>query len=325
MPMTMMTKTPVREVPQTAAHGIMLHHFCGGPHPKGQGAIDAEQFADLITAVGRDRILPAEEWVARTNQGTLHDGDLCITFDDALRCQYDIALPVLERFGITAFWFVYSSVFEGGVEPLEVFRYFRTVAFPDIDAFYRAFDEAWQGSEHAETIRAGIAGFDFDTYYPEIKIYTTADRRFRYIRDEILGPQRYELIMWRMIDLAGWRERIPANLLWLDDDCLRRLSAAGHVIGLHSYSHPTLLEKLPLAEQRTQYERNLRHIRQTIGRAPHTVSHPCNSYLPETLPLLRDLGVTVGFRADMSKLDYSPLELPRIDHALLVRQFGLAR
>lgn len=316
---------PRHEVPRSAAHGVMLHHFHGGPHPKGQGAIDGEQFADLLKALGRDRILSAEEWMTRTTEGRLLDGDLCITFDDALRCQYDIALPVLEHFGITAFWFVYSSVCEGGVEPLEVFRYFRTVAFPEIDAFYSAFDAAWAGSEHAETIAAGIAKVDFDGYYPEIKIYTTVDRRFRYIRDEILGPERYEAIIWRMIRIAGWADRIPTDLLWLDNDCLRKLAAGGHAIGLHSYSHPTLLEKLPLPEQRVQYERNFNHIQKTIGAAPTSVSHPGNSYLPETLPILRDLGITVGFRADMSKTDFSRLELPRMDHALLVREFGLSR
>ena len=325
MSATVHSSIPRRELPRSAAHGVMLHHFHGGPHPKGQGAIDAEQFADLIRALGRDRILSAEEWAARTTAGTLRDGDLCVTFDDALRCQYDIALPVLQHFGITAFWFVYSSVFEGAVEPLEVFRYFRTVAFPEIDAFYRAFDQAWEGSEHAAAIEADITGFDFDTYYPETRIYTTADRRFRYIRDEILGPERYQSIMWRMIRLSDWADRIPASLLWLDDACLKRLSAAGHVIGLHSYSHPTLLEKLPLAEQRAQYERNFRHIEKTIGRAPNALSHPCNSYLPEMLPILRDLGVTIGFRTDMAKTDFTTLELPRMDHALLVREFGLSR
>jgi peptidoglycan/xylan/chitin deacetylase (PgdA/CDA1 family) len=313
------------EVARTAAHGVMLHHFCGGAHPKGQGAIDAEQFADLITALGRDRILPAEEWTMRTVAGTLRDGDLCITFDDALRCQYDIALPVLRHFGITAFWFVYSAVFEGAVEPLEVFRFFRTEAFPVIDDFYRAFDQACSESEHAGLVRDRIAGFDFDSYYPEIKVYTTADRRFRYVRDEILGPQRYEAIMWHMIRTSGWAERIPKSLLWMDDACLRTLTDEGHLIGLHSYSHPTLLERLPLAEQQVQYTRNRDHIVRATGRAPTSMSHPCNSYTPETLPMLHELGVSCGFRADMSKTDYTALELPRMDHALLIREFGLSR
>src|SRR5581483_28390 len=114
----------------------------------GQGAISADQFADLLTALGPDRILPADAWIERTTTGRLRDGDLCLTFDDALRCQYDIALPVLKQFGLTAFWFIYSSVFEGRIEPLEVFRYFRTVAFPEIGDFYRAFDAACAASEH---------------------------------------------------------------------------------------------------------------------------------------------------------------------------------
>ena len=64
-------------------------------------------------------------------------------------------------------------------------------------------------------------------------------------------------------------------------------------------------------------------VARVTGRPPIVVSHPCNSYRPETLDLLRGMGVRLGFRANMAKRDYSLLELPRIDHAVLVREFGL--
>src|SRR5258708_17481 len=124
------------------AYGVMFHHFHDDWHPRVQGSISARELADLIEHVGRDSILPAEEWMRRAVQGALSDNDICLTFDDALRCQYDVALPVLRDLGLTAFWFVYSSVFEGNVESLEVYRYFRTTQFPCIDDFYEHVFEA---------------------------------------------------------------------------------------------------------------------------------------------------------------------------------------
>ncbi len=44
----------------------------------------------------------------RASEGSLGDNDLCWTpGHDGLRCQFDIAFPVLRDSGITAFWFVY--------------------------------------------------------------------------------------------------------------------------------------------------------------------------------------------------------------------------
>jgi peptidoglycan/xylan/chitin deacetylase (PgdA/CDA1 family) len=314
---------PGEAVSRREPHGLMLHHFHDDRHPRGQGAIDAACFQALLERVGLERFLPAKEFERRALSGALRDGDLCITFDDALRCQYDVALPVLRRLGLTAFWFVYSGVFEGQREPLEVFRYFRTVAYPDVEKFYAAFEATVEESEHAALVRRESSGVDFARYLSEVSVYTDSDRWFRYLRDRILGPERYNDIMWHMIRRAGYADRIPDDLLWMDDGCLRELQHEGHVIGLHSYSHPTLMEALPVERQREEYARNAAHLTAVTGQQPTVVSHPCNSYRPETLDLLADMGVTLGFRANMAKRDYSRLELPRIDHAVVVRELGL--
>ena len=143
------------------AHGLMFHHFAGGPHPRGQGAISAAEFEKLLAFYGRGRIIDAREWYERAVQNRLSDDDVCITFDDALRCQYDIAKPVLDRLGITAFWFIYSSAFADGEPPrLELYRYFRTVMFDRMDDFYLAFDQAIAASEYVDIVAEGLRGYD---------------------------------------------------------------------------------------------------------------------------------------------------------------------
>lgn len=298
-------------------HGVMFHHFCGGPHPYIQGALTQSQLAAMIEWMGVDRFLPAAEWQAKARAGRLRNDELCLTFDDALRCQYDLALPVLEHFGLTAFWFVYSSVFEGVLETLEVDRYFRNTQFRSIDEFYAAFDRQLESMPFAGEVARGLADFEPARFLVEYTFYSDGDRRFRYLRDYVLGPDRYRKVMDLMVAKSGFGADQLRNLLWMDNECITHLQGRGHIVGLHSYSHPTLLAHLPINEQYEEYERNFSHLSTTLGHPVKSMSHPCNSYDDATLRILRELGIEVGFRADMEFAPRSTLELPREDHSLI--------
>jgi len=308
-----------------SAHGVMLHHFHGKRHPVGQGSISSQEFAELLDFIGLSRILPAEEWLARAVSNRLMADDICLTFDDNLMCQFDIAVPVLRRFGLTAFWFVYTSVVEGKIELLEVYRQFRTTQFESVESFYKSFFEAIEDSPECTAVKDALSSFVPASYLSAFPFYSDLDRKFRFVRDEVLGPARYAAIMDRMICAAHLTNEQLAQRLWMGAEQLRSLDEEGHVIGLHSHSHPTRLERLSPGEQRDEYGRNHSRVAEVIGRAPRAMSHPCNSYNASTLMILRDLGIRVGFRANMQSLtDYvdRALEHPRQDHANLMKEMG---
>lgn len=301
-------------------HGIMFHHFCDDRHPAGQGAIAAQTLRQMIQHLGPRRILPAQEWMDRALSSRLPDDAICLSFDDNLLCQYDIALPVLREFGLRAFWFCYTSVIEGNVEPLEIYRYFRTTYFTSIDGFYDAFFQSIAHSPLAEEVDTALQAFEPSRYLPAFGFYTDADRRFRYVRDEVLGPERYRSIMDAMIESAGADVRQMAEHLWMTADHLRELQREGHVIGLHSHTHPTRLQRMDRQEQFREYAANHTSLTQILGIRPRTVSHPCNSYDQRALSVLRELGIRLGFRANMALIDGAgPLEFPREDHANVLR------
>lgn len=300
----------------------MFHHFHGDRHPKGQGAISADEFGAMLDKLGADRILPAKDWMEKALAGRLGESDLCLTFDDALLCQYEVALPAMRARGLTAFWFVYSSVFEGGLENLEIFRHFRTTRFRDIGAFYEVFFAAATAAYPQET-RDALARFDPATYLAAFPFYSTEDRIFRFLRDDVLGPARYAGVVGELMRKMDYDPRRNAADLWMSDAHLRTLSDEGHVIGLHSYTHPTRLAELGVAEQRHEYRRNFDHLTRVLGAPPTTMSHPCNSYGPETLDILREFGVRLGFRANMQPVaNRSMFEFAREDHANLMKEFA---
>lgn len=301
---------------------LMFHHFWNSDHPAGQGAITAREFDELIERLGAHKFLPAREWAARAESGKLTEDDLCISFDDGLRCQFDLALPVLESRGLTAFWFVYSSVFEGGDGRLEVYRWLRTTCFDDINDYYAAFERTLSASPLAERVRNALGRTDASTYRPEAPFYTAEDRRFRFLRDEVLTSEEYYGIMDAMVRDARLSQEELAPKLWMDDRNITQLQCGGHLVGLHSYSHPTNLPSLSDSEIATEYRHNHAHLSRVLGESPFTASHPCGRYNEAALDTLRQLGIRLAFCADMKGGD-SLLELPRLDHAVAMRTVGL--
>ncbi len=249
------------------AHGIMFHHFHDDRHPRGQGAMSAQELDRMIRHLGPERILPARQWQARAEAGTLGAADLCLTFDDNLRCQFDVAVPVLRHHGLTAFWFVYTSVLHGQRERVELYRLFRTLHYPSPDAFHEAFGAAVLAGPHRDRAAARLADFTPGDYLGAFPFYTDGDRTFRFLRDEVLGPARYFEVMDGL--MADVDVSALADGLWMTAADLRALHAQGHVIGLHSHTHPTRLGELPAAAQRAEYAANHAALGGPARRAAH--------------------------------------------------------
>lgn len=303
-------------------HGIMFHHLWDDHHPRAQGAVSANDLRRLLEFLGPEKILPAHEWLRRAIGGNLRPWDVCLTFDDTLRCQYDVAVPVLRHYGLTAFFFVYTSVLRGNPERLEIYRHFRTTAFANVDDFYAAFFRAVGASAHAVDVVRQLDGFDAGTYLAGFPFYTRADRTFRYVRDEVLGPAKYFAVMDRMMADARVDIGQVAAGLWMTEDHVRELHGEGHVIGLHSDTHPTRLGEISPAGQEREYQTNFDELTRICGEPPVAMSHPCNSYNPHTLRILRKLGIKLGFRANMAEGRFGELEWPREDHANLMQRMG---
>lgn len=300
------------------AHGIMFHHFYNENHCRGQGAISTIQFEKIIEEYG-DRLLNAEDWTHKVATNTLAKHDVCLTFDDALLCQYDIALPVLNKYKISAFWFVYASVIAGGVEMHEVYRKFRTECFSNIDEFYKCFFSEVEKSPFRALFLDSLDKYSHDKFR-HFPFYTENDTKFRFARDDVLGVDNYRHVMGIMIKNHGVNLLDFTSDLWLKPEHLQILHSQNHIIGLHSHSHPTTLARLPLLEQENEYKVNQEILSGLLGQKPTTVAHPCNSYSDGTLKILAGLGVKMGFRSNMEDHHYSAFEFPREDHSNVLRR-----
>ena len=312
---------------QSKAHGIMYHHFHDNQkHIVGQGSISAETFNDMLDFYGKDHnIIGAGEFLQKSEAGTLSPADVCLTFDDGLLCQYDVAYPVMKDRGLTAFWFIYTSPLDGVIEKIELYRHFRFSKFSDIEDFYSAFFNIVAAND--PEAMAAIHSFDPDQYLKEFPFYTPNDKRFRYMRDRVLGVSKYNMTMDKMLETYQYDIEKNSQILWLNADHIKNLRRQGHIIGLHSYSHPTVMSDKSYLEQSREYTTNKRQLESVLNEKIAAVSYPCNSYNSDTLKCMRELGIRIGFRANMVDVQLEDIryEYPRQDHANIMKAMEAAK
>ena len=297
-------------------HGIMFHHFHHeGDKPYAQGSITSSEFQQIIEYIGLENILSANIWLEKAINNELCEKEVCITFDDSLKCQIEIAYPVLQKFGISAFWFVFSSVFKGEVNQLEIYKYFYNMYFSDFDAFYEVFKKYLIESQIDNLYKKNFNKFLKSNYLNEFDFYSVKEREYRFYRDKVLSDMEFGTIMDNILcDYNVDINSISKNL-WMNNRDLETLNSNDQIIGLHSLTHPTNIAQLDFNTQHQEYIQNKEHIVSVTSKEPITVSHPCGSYNNSTLEILNQLGVQIGFRSNFQKLNHSPLEFPRVDHS----------
>jgi peptidoglycan/xylan/chitin deacetylase (PgdA/CDA1 family) len=301
----------------------MFHHFHGGHHPIVEGSISGQDLNNLIEYLkNENEIISAKAWYGRYLNGTLKDNTLCITFDDALKCQYDIAKPILDKHGLGAFWFIYTSPLEGKTENLEVYRYFKNTVYKNSDDFYDAFYTAADIVGFGNEVNAARKSDAAADHFKEYSFYTLGDRIFRFVRDKVLGREKYYTAMEKMLEIANFNPLGLHDLLFMSPADVKKLHTQGHIIGLHSHTHPTDIGALPIEQQKEEYERNFKILHRITGEKPYTSSHPSNSYSRETIELLKNMGIKLSFRANMQFVagNYT---LPREDHINIFKQMNI--
>jgi len=291
-------------------YGLMFHHFHGGAHPRVQGSVSADEF-ELIVQWHRPMVADPAWWLDAADRHRLPTlYMLALTFDDGLRSQFDVAKPILDQYGLKAFWFVPTLPLTGKPLWLEIDRWTRTVAAPSLPDFYEDFFTAV--GRHAEMPEG---------YLADLPYLSAVDRLFRWYRNHVLPERVYREVMdtlraeYDPNATPAWL----ASKLWLTPGELAQLVKEGHHVGLHSHTHPIDMGTLPVEAQRAEYVENLLALHRATDEWPRAMSHPSDSWDANTLEVLRDLGILLGFTATPAVWNEHPLCVPRRNSAELVQ------
>mgnify|MGYP006149072417 FL=1 len=109
--------------------------------------------------------------------------------------------------------------------------------------------------------------------------------------------------------------------LLINEKELKEINSDGHVIGLHSHSHPTSIDKMSYKEQFEEYSKNLNILEKITNNKISSMSHPVGKYNKYTLKVLENLGIEIGFNSSLSNSNIlSRYEMPREDHINLYKK-----
>jgi peptidoglycan/xylan/chitin deacetylase (PgdA/CDA1 family) len=165
--------------------------------------------------------------------------------------------------------------------------------------------------------------FPGEGWLSEYLFYSINERKFRFLRDQLLTPEQYRDIMFRLIAASkSFSLEAAVEGMWMAPKDLSDLFSGGHSVGLHSHSHPTAMADLSYGEQLEEYSSNKTWIEDYLGLSPKWVAHPCGSYSETTLRVLQELDIRVGFRDSLTPGPFGTLlEIPREDHTNLMSTF----
>lgn len=305
-------------------HGISFHYFHNDVHCDCQGAIAEKDFDDFLSRLEKKyRIVSPEEFYSAYLSGKREKDTACICFDCGLKSQYDIAYPVLKEHGLRAFWFLYTGALDGGIVKIEQYHHFRFYCYETIMDFYRCFFEKFRELYGDKAYNECRKTVNETGYLGWAEYYTYEDKLYKFIRNRQLEESEFDEIMNALMEEKSYNVEEHRRNLWLDEKEIKLLDAEGNMIGLHTHTHPYDIGAMPYREQYEEYSRNKDRLEQIIGRSIKCMSHPCNSYNEDTLNILKDLGIRLGFRADYDPAYDSDLEVPRIDHANLLRSLNV--
>jgi peptidoglycan/xylan/chitin deacetylase (PgdA/CDA1 family) len=297
----------------------MFHNFHSGKHMELPGSIDADALRQMLLTIAKTHdVVTPDEFLDGLRDSTLSSRQVVLTFDDALKSQIDVALPVLIDLGLKGLFNVYTGIWSDSVSKLEIYARYRAVAFGSFEDFFVDFCRKF-GEAHAASAEAYLGNFPED-YLMDFPFYSESERKFRFLRDQVASPDSYEETMDSLMTETEHDATSIRRDIWMTESDLVALVRENHAVGLHSHTHPTNLAALSREEQMREYVTNYSILSEITGVEPQFVAHPCGSYSTETLELLTDLGVTCGFRSSPTAGGTSNLEIPREDHAVIHRR-----
>ena len=225
---------------------LIYHRVLARPDPLFPGEVDAQLFERQLRLVKRFYApLPLAEAVQRLQDGSRPARAACITFDDGYADNVQVALPLLQRHGLHATFFIATGYLDGGQMWNDtVIEAVRQAPAPVLDLRELGLD-CLPVANLAQR-QAAIA-----TLLGQLKYLPFAQR------------QRLAMHIHRQ---AGATAGAPAMLSTAQ---LRQLQAAGMELGAHTLSHP-ILSTLPDHAARLDIA-NGKHRLEALIQAPVTV------------------------------------------------------
>jgi len=238
-------------------------------------------------------VLPLSEAIVRLKNGTLPARAVCITFDDGYADNVTLALPILQKHGLHATFFIATAYLNGG-------RMFNDTVIESIR--YSLDDEL-------DLTSLGLG---------QHKVSNPEEKRIAI--NKILAKVKYLPLDQREDKVAELAHRVnnvqPATKPMMTTAQLKALHAAGMGIGCHTSRHPILanLDDLAVFREISEGKEFLETtLKKNITLFAYPNGKPVTDYLPRQASLLRELGfdAAVSIQRGVATHSSDLFQLPR--------------
>lgn len=284
--------------PRARLSVLIFHRVHARTDPLFPGEPDAQRFEAMLKWVRHwFRVIPLDEAVRRLREGRLPERALCITFDDGYADNHDVAMPILNRLGLSATVFVATGYVGGG-------RMWN--------------DTLVEAVRHARRETLALDGLGIDGLPDALALDSLQSRRegvARLVRAvKYLDPARRGEVADEVARRAD--ANLSAVQLMMSPSQIRSLRASGLLVGAHTVTHP-ILARLPRADARREIDDSRSYLESLLGERVGLFAYPNGKpgtdYTEESVQLVRELGFdgavstahgTAGGGAD-------PFQIPR--------------
>ena len=254
---------------------------------------DAIAFDSQMAVLARVcNVLPLSEALERMRRGVLPERAVSITFDDGYRDNLEVAVPVLQRHGLGATFFIATGFLDGG----------RMMH----DTIVETVRRLPSGQLDLEWI--GLGQRQIDDLASRLALI-----------GELVGQVKYLPFDQRRDACDRLGSLSPSDLptdLMMTSAQVRDLHSAGMHVGAHTHDHP-ILARLSVGEARHQIARSREELARLTGSAPRLFAYPNGKptldYSREHVELVREAGfdaaVSVAFGCATRDSDH--FQIPR--------------
>ena len=272
---------------------LVFHRVLPVPDPLFPAVMHARQFDAVCGWLARwFNVLALDEAVARLQAGTLPARAASITFDDGYADNHHVALPILQRHGLRATFFMATGFLDGGCmwndAVIETLRASQLTVL-DLSAL-------GLGRHHLGTIegrRSAVAAL-------------IAQIKYRPVIERVALTEHIARLA---------RVALPHDLMLTSPE-VKALRQAGMQIGAHTVSHP-ILARLTQAQAHQEIAGSKRYLEQLLGERVGLFAYPNGKpgedYSPTNVELVRHLGfdAAVSTQWGCSSQGDDPLQIRR--------------
>lgn len=258
---------------------LIFHRVLPQPDPLFPDEVDVGRFDKICTWLKSwFEVLPLDEAILRLEAGTLPSRSACITFDDGYADNCEQAMPILQRHGLCATFFIATGFLGGGrMFNDTVIEAVRACAGPKLDLRGLSIE--------------GIDQFDVRDVAARRRTIGQLIGALKYLPQSRRDEMTAELA-------ARARASLPIDLM-MSHDQVRRLRSGGMQLGAHTVSHP-ILARIDAASARDEIVTGKRALEAIIGDRVTLFAYPNGKPGEDYLPIHVEAVRAAGFGAAVS-------------------------